>query len=95
MNGVVNFSVLDGWWLEGYREGAGWALTEKRTYQNQEYQDQLDAATIYSILEQEILPVVLCTQQEGIFRRLDQNYQELHRTDCASLHNEASVGRLL
>ena len=31
MNGVVNFSVLDGWWLEGYREGAGWALTEKRT----------------------------------------------------------------
>ena len=35
MNGVVNFSVLDGWWLEGYREGAGWALTEKRTYQNQ------------------------------------------------------------
>ena len=36
MNGVVNFSVLDGWWLEGYREGAGWALTEKRTYQNQE-----------------------------------------------------------
>ena len=41
--------VLDGWWLEGYREGAGWALTEKRTYQNQEHQDQLDAATIYSI----------------------------------------------
>ena len=42
MNGVVNLSVLDGWWLEGYREGAGWALTEKRTYQNQGYQDQLD-----------------------------------------------------
>ena len=46
MNGVVNLSVLDGWWLEGYREGAGWALTEKRTYENQGYQDQLDAATI-------------------------------------------------
>lgn len=41
MNGVVNLSVLDGWWLEGYREGAGWALTEKRTYANQQYQDQL------------------------------------------------------
>ena len=60
MNGVVNFSVLDGWWLEGYREGAGWALTEKRTYQNQEHQDQLDAATIYSILETEILPLYYC-----------------------------------
>ena len=32
MNGVLNFSVLDGWWYEGYREGAGWALTDKRTY---------------------------------------------------------------
>ena len=65
MNGVVNFSVLDGWWLEGYREGAGWALTEKRTYQNQEHQDQLDAATIYSILEQEILPLFYARNKKG------------------------------
>ena len=65
MNGVINFSVLDGWWLEGYREGAGWALTEKRTYQNQEHQDQLDAATIYSILEQEILPLYYARNKKG------------------------------
>src|SRR5574344_2046392 len=65
MNGVVNFSVLDGWWLEGYRAGAGWALTEKRTYQNQEHQDQLDAATIYSILEQEILPLYYARNKKG------------------------------
>ena len=57
MNGVVNLSVLDGWWYEGYRKGAGWALTDKRTYQNQSYQDQLDAATIYSLLENEIVPL--------------------------------------
>ena len=57
MNGVVNLSVKDGWWLEGYREGAGWALTEKRTYENQGYQDQLDAATIYGLLENEIIPL--------------------------------------
>ena len=65
MNGVVNFSVLDGWWLEGYREGAGWALTEKRTYQNQEHQDLLDAATIYSILETEILPLYYARNKKG------------------------------
>ena len=65
MNGVVNLSVLDGWWLEGYREGAGWALTEKRTYQNQEHQDQLDAATIYSILETEILPLYYARNKKG------------------------------
>lgn len=65
MNGVVNLSVLDGWWLEGYREGAGWALTEKRTYQNQSYQDQLDAATIYSMLEREIIPLYYAKNEKG------------------------------
>lgn len=65
MNGVVNLSVLDGWWLEGYREGAGWALTEKRTYQNQEHQDQLDAATIYSLLENEIMPLYYARNAKG------------------------------
>lgn len=66
MNGVLNFSVLDGWWLEGYRENAGWALTEKRTYQNQEHQDQLDAATIYSLLETEILPLYYARNKKGL-----------------------------
>ncbi len=65
MNGVVNFSVLDGWWLEGYVKGAGWALTEKRTYQNQGYQDQLDALTIYSILENEIIPIYFAKNSRG------------------------------
>lgn len=65
MNGVVNLSVLDGWWLEGYREGAGWALTEKRTYQNQDQQDQLDAATIYGLLENEILPLYYSKNDKG------------------------------
>lgn len=65
MNGVVNLSVLDGWWLEGYREGAGWALTEKRTYENQGYQDQLDAATIYNMLENEIVPMYYNKNKKG------------------------------
>lgn len=65
MNGVINFSVLDGWWYEGYRKGAGWALTEKRTYENQQYQDQLDAATIYHILESEIIPTYYAKNSKG------------------------------
>jgi starch phosphorylase len=65
MNGVLNFSVLDGWWYEGYREGAGWALTEKRTYDNQQFQDQLDAATIYSMLENEIIPLFYAKNSKG------------------------------
>ncbi len=65
MNGVLNFSVLDGWWLEGYVPGAGWALTEKRTYENQAHQDQLDAATIYMLLEKQIIPMYYARNSKG------------------------------
>ncbi|MDR0395353.1 MAG: alpha-glucan family phosphorylase, partial [Tannerella sp.] len=65
MNGVLNLSVLDGWWYEGYKEGAGWALTDKRTYDNQQYQDQLDAATIYHLLEDEVIPLYFAKNSKG------------------------------
>lgn len=67
MNGVLNLSVLDGWWYEGYRPGAGWALTEKRTFQDQSLQDKLDATTIYDMLEREILPLHFDGRQEKPF----------------------------
>ncbi len=66
MNGVVNFSVLDGWWAEGYREDAGWALKEERTYENQQFQDDLDAETIYNILEDEIIPTFYKREKDGV-----------------------------
>ncbi|WP_286845525.1 alpha-glucan family phosphorylase [Proteiniphilum sp. UBA5310] len=65
MNGVLNLSVLDGWWYEGYREGAGWALTEKKTYDSQSFQDELDASTIYSMLENEIIPLYYAHNSYG------------------------------
>lgn len=57
MNGVMHFSVIDGWWVEGYRKDSGWGLPQERTYDNQQNQDDLDSATIYSILEKEIAPI--------------------------------------
>lgn len=65
MNGVLNFSVLDGWWYEGYREDAGWCLTDKRTYTNQAYQDELDASIIYSTFENKILPLYYARNSKG------------------------------
>ena len=67
MNGVLNFSVLDGWWYEGYRfnEKAGWALTDKRTFTDQGQQDKLDAATIYRMLENEIIPLYFEKNSKG------------------------------
>lgn len=57
MNGVLHFSVLDGWWAEGYYPDAGWALPEEKTYDNTDFQDELDSETIYSLLENEIAPL--------------------------------------
>ena len=66
MNGVVNFSVLDGWWAEGYRPNAGWALQEEATYDNHQFQDELDAETIYSILEEEIIPIYYDVNEQNV-----------------------------
>lgn len=66
MNGVLNFSVLDGWWAEGYRKNAGWAIKEERTYENQQFQDELDAETIYNILEDEIIPLYYKKDEKNI-----------------------------
>jgi phosphorylase/glycogen(starch) synthase len=66
MNGVLHFSVLDGWWVEGYRENAGWALPAERTYQNQDFQNELDAQVIFSMLENEIVPLFYNRDENGI-----------------------------
>jgi glycogen phosphorylase len=66
MNGTLHFSVLDGWWVEGYRKNAGWALSAERTYDVQDFQDELDAETIYTILEQEIVKSFYQRNKEDI-----------------------------
>jgi glycogen phosphorylase/synthase len=66
MNGVLHFSVLDGWWAEGYYPDAGWALPEEQTYENHDYQDELDAELIYNILENEIAPLFYFRDDDDI-----------------------------
>ena len=66
MNGVLNFSILDGWWVEGYKEGAGWALPEKKTYDNQQVQDAIDAEMLYQKLENEIIPLFYKVNEQGV-----------------------------
>ena len=66
MNGVLNLSVLDGWWVEGYKSGAGWALPQERAYDNQEYQNQLDAEMLYGIIENEIAPLFYKRDENGL-----------------------------
>jgi alpha-glucan phosphorylase-like protein len=69
MNGVMNFSVLDGWWCEGYKPGAGWALPEKETFKDAGLQNELDAETIYNTLENDIVPAYYEQDKNGISER--------------------------
>ncbi len=66
MNGALNFSVLDGWWYEAFREDAGWALSDKQIYDNEAYQDLLDAEYIYHTFEHTILPLYYKRDQNEI-----------------------------
>lgn len=91
MNGVVNLSVLDGWWVEGYRKGAGWALPQERTYQNQGYQDALDAATIYSLLENEIVPLYYAKNKKGY----SENWIKVIKNSIATIAPHYTMKRQL
>ncbi|EGN57311.1 alpha-glucan phosphorylase [Hallella multisaccharivorax DSM 17128] len=91
MNGVVNLSVLDGWWVEGYRQGAGWALPQERTYQNQGYQDSLDAATIYSLLENEIVPLYYAKNKKGY----SENWIKVIKNSIATIAPHYTMKRQL
>ncbi len=66
MNGTLHFSVLDGWWVEGYRKDAGWALPQERAYDVQDFQDELDAGIIYNTLEDEIVPAFYDRNAAGV-----------------------------
>jgi len=66
MNGVMHFSVLDGWWVEGYQPDAGWALPLEQTYENNDYQNELDAEIVYSTIENEIAPLYYDQDERGI-----------------------------
>lgn len=66
LNGVMNFSVLDGWWCEGFQPGAGWALPEKETYQDANLQNELDAETLYNILEYDVIPTYYGRNEQGV-----------------------------
>ena len=94
MNGVLNLSVLDGWWYEGYRKGAGWALTDKRTFADQSLQDKLDATTIYDLSRRDRTPL-LPARWQALLRWLGTDDEELDELHRSPLHYAPHDGRLL
>lgn len=91
MNGVMHFSVLDGWWVEGYRPDSGWALPMERTYENQEYQNELDAETVYNMIESDIAPVFYRRDGSGI----SKEWNMFIRNTIAKVASNFTTNRML
>ncbi|MBU0711988.1 alpha-glucan family phosphorylase [bacterium] len=68
VNGVINFSTLDGWWDEIYSPGIGWAIGNRETYEDNAYWDEQEAMKLYNILEKEIIPTFYYRDKDGLPR---------------------------
>ena len=66
INGVVNFSILDGWWAEGYNSKNGWAIGTNADYESYEAQDAADSDSLYSTLENKIISTYYNVDNKGI-----------------------------
>ena len=66
LNGAPNFSVLDGWWPEAYDGKNGWAIGEEKEYASEEEQDFADAESLYSILENSLVPLFYDRDEGGV-----------------------------
>jgi phosphorylase/glycogen(starch) synthase len=91
MNGTMHFSVLDGWWAEGYRSDAGWALPVERSFDQQELQDELDAERIYTLLENDITEKFYNRNQDDI----PEDWVGMIRANIAHVAPEFTMNRML
>ncbi|KUK15781.1 MAG: Alpha-glucan phosphorylase, partial [Petrotoga mobilis] len=66
MNGAINFSVLDGWWVEGYNGKNGWAIGDNRDYEDLKLQDKIDSVSIYNQLEKQIVPMYYEKEESNV-----------------------------
>ena len=66
VNGVINFSVLDGWWAEGYTQTNGWTIGSNQEYESYEAQDQADSQSLYKTLEEKIIPTFYDRDKNGM-----------------------------
>ncbi len=91
VNGVVNFSVLDGWWAEGYNQRNGWAIGANKNYDNYELQDIEDSQSIYSTLENKVIPMYYNRNEKGV----SDEWVELMKNSITSIGGKYSTSRML
>ena len=90
-NGVLNLSVLDGWWDEAYDPDLGWAIGKGEEYQDLDYQDEVEANAIYNLLEKEIVPLFYSRGQDGLPRGWIAKMKNSLKTLCPAFNTHRMV----
>ena len=91
VNGVINFSVLDGWWAEGYNSKNGWKIGETLEYADYEAQDRVDCQSIYDTLENKIIPMYYEKNEEGI----STSWMQVMKNSIISTGGKYSTARMV
>ena len=91
VNGVVNFSVLDGWWAEGYNSKNGWTIGTNDEYDSYEIQDNADSSSIYSTLENKIIPMYYEKDKNGI----SEKWMKIMKNSIISTGGKYSTSRMV
>lgn len=91
VNGVINFSVLDGWWAEGYNTKNGWTIGTNAEYDNYEIQDNDDSESIYMTLEKKIIPMYY-NKEQNVF---SSKWVEMMKNSIISTGGRFSTARML
>jgi starch phosphorylase len=91
-NGVINLSILDGWWDEAYQPESGWAIGRREAYDDRGYQDQVEAEALYDLLEQEVVPAFYDRGADGLPRRWIARMKASIRGLCRFFNTHRMVG---
>jgi starch phosphorylase len=90
-NGVLNLSILDGWWAEAYTPELGWSIGRGEEYEDLEYQDAVESAALYNVLEKEVVPLFYTRGRDGLPRGWIAKMKASMRTLCAFFNTNRMV----
>ena len=91
VNGVINFSVLDGWWAEGYNQENGWTIGTNAEFTSYEEQDIADSQSMYRTLEEKIIPTYYEKDENGI----SEKWMKIMKNSITSTGGKYSTSRML
>ena len=91
VNGVINFSVLDGWWAEGYNGKNGWTIGTNAEFDSYEVQDKADSTSIYQVLENKIIPAYYNQDENGV----SKDWMTTMKNSIISTAGQYSTSRML